>query len=154
MAETTDEFVNVPTSKRYVLAVYHFLGTLEQEGTSGSVPREKSETAGEKNRDQWWSGTDPVARLTRLKSASPSETALTLLNLTASQPTRWVSFEQVSREAGRSSDQARADLSVFTVLIKQLFPTNAGGWWPVHIKDGTPVQYRMSEEIARLWKSS
>lgn len=110
-----------------------------------------SDIARKDNRDQWWAAD---GRVSRLKSAITNETVLALLNLTASQPTEWVSFEQVYRAAGRSSHQARADVRGLTALIKQLFPNNAGGWWPVHYKDGPPLQYRMSEEVARQWNKS
>ena len=63
----------------------------------------------------------------------------------------WIDFVQVYLAAGRSSDQAKADLRGLTLLIKQLFPDNPGGWWPIDIKGGSPIQYQMSKEIAQLW---
>jgi hypothetical protein len=139
--QNDDEFENVPVPKRYVLDVYEFLAARKRESTTGS------DAAGRDNRTQWWAADDRIARL---KSAIQNKTVRTLLDLTASHPTEWVSFEQVYREVGRSSDQARADLRGLSLLIKQLFPNNAGGWWPVDFK-GSPIHYQMSAEIARLW---
>lgn len=110
-----------------------------------------SDAAGKDDRNQWWAVDD---RISHLKRAIKNETVLTLLNLTASHPTKWISFEQVYREAGRSVNQARADLNGLTRLIKQLFPNNAGGRWPVNFKGGSSLQYQMSEEIALQWKRS
>jgi len=146
-----DEIVNVPIPRRYLMDVYQLLAALEQEATSGTANKVSSDNAGKDNRDQWWAAD---GRIPRLKRAIKNETVLTLLNLTASHATNWVSFEQVYQEAGRSSDQARADLRGLSLLIKRLFPNNAGGWWPVDIKGGSPIQYRMSEEIALQWNRS
>lgn len=90
--------------------------------TSPASHQASSDTARKDNRDLWWA---EDGRVSRLKSAITNETILALLNLTASQPTTWVSFEQVYREAGRTAHQARADVRGLTLLIKQLFPNNA-----------------------------
>lgn len=127
--------------------------------TSDSNPMERliqgikntGDNASKDNRDQWWAAD---GRIPRLKEAIQNETVRTLLDLTATHATTWVSFEQVYREAGRSSDQARADLRGLSLLIKKLFQNNAGGWWPVEIKAGSPIQYQMSKEIALLWQRS
>jgi hypothetical protein len=144
-----DELVNVPVPRRYLMDGYQFLVAREQEAASSSAHKASSDNAGKDNRDQWWVIDD---RIPRLKRAIKNETVLTLLNLTANHATSWVSFEQVYREARRSSDQARADLRGLSLLIKQLFPNNPGAWWPVDIKGGSPSQYRMSEKIALQWK--
>jgi hypothetical protein len=145
MAEShNDDLVNVPVPKRYLLDVYQFLATREREVTSGTA-----DIAGRDNRCQWW---EVDGRISHLKREIKNQTVFTLLNLTASHPAEWISFEQVYRAVGRSSDQARADLRGLTLLIKQLFPNNPGGVWPVdNTKKGSPMQYQMCEEIAHLW---
>lgn len=145
--EHEDDFVNVPVPRRYVLDVYGFLAAREQKNSTISP----TELAGKENRNQWW---EAYGRVARLRQATTNKTVLTLLNLAARQPTEWVSFADVCREAGCSSNQARADLRGLTLMIPKLFPdTNQGAWWPVEIRDreGSPIQYCMSEEIARQW---
>lgn len=146
-----DDLVNVPVPRRYVMDVYQFLAEREQAAASSSANKAINNNASSDNRTQWWA-TD--GRIPRLKKVIENETVLALLDLTADHATTWVSFEQVYRTVGRPFNQARADLGSLTVLIKRLFPNNTGGWWPVEIKEGSPIEYQMSEEIARQWKRS
>ena len=146
--EDGNDFVNVPVPRRYVLDVYGFLAAREQQNSTISP----TELAGKGNRNQWWAA---YGRIARLKQATTNKTVLTLLNLTACQPTEWVSFDDVYREARCSANQARADVRGLSLMIPKLFPdTNSGAWWPVEIKEVSPIQYRMSEEIARQWNKS
>lgn len=146
-----DELVNVPVPRRYLLDVYRLLGELEQKAASGAAQKASSDTARKENREHWWA---VDGRMAHLKREINNPTVLALLNLTASQPTNWVGFDKVYQAARCSSDQARADLRGLTTRIKRVFPNNPEGLWPVDIKDGSPIQYRMPEEIARQWKRS
>lgn len=148
--EHENDFVNVPVPRRYVLDVYAFLAAREQKNSIIS----STELAGKDNRNQWWVAN---GRIARLKQATTNKTVLTLLNLAARHPKEWISFAKVCQEAGCSSNQARADLRGLTLMIPKLFPdTNQGALWPVEIRDkeGSPIHYRMSEEIALQWNQS
>lgn len=145
--EHEDDFVEVPVPRRYVLDVYEFLAARKQKDSAISP----TEIAGKDNRNQWW---EAYGRVARLKQATTNKTVLTMLNLAARHPKEWVSFTDVYQEAECSSNQARADLRGLTLLLPKLFPdTNQGALWPVEIRDreGSPIQYCMSNEIARQW---
>jgi hypothetical protein len=34
------------------------------------------------------------------------------------------------------------------------FKQHVEGWWPVDIRSGTPLGYRMSPDVARYWKEA
>ena len=138
--------VSVLVPKHLVGAVYRAVGDIVE----GKFPASSLPSAPSDDRFQWW----PKDHVVQLKQEVHNPTVLALLNLAAERAGEWVSFDEVHHKAGRSVRQAMGDLAGFTQLIKRHFKQNVEGWWPVDIRSGTPLGYRMPPEVARYWKEA
>jgi hypothetical protein len=151
------EIVNFPVPKRYLPAVVHALSTAMQKDDehSGNDNKQIGESA-EPSEEIDWTRIEQCKRLRRELRATA---ALTLLDLTATKPNKWVSFNELVEASGRSRDKARGDLVALTKAVKRIYrvPTSQvrkpfETQWKAEGED--QAYYRMSDNVAQAWKQS
>lgn len=145
-----DDLVAVQVPRRYYEDVICCLAKKMSEDLPSSTG------FAEKNGDSKWWTQERIQRLKLEAKGLKNSTVFTLLDLTANQPNTWISFETIYQQANRSATEARGDLRGLTMLIKRCFNVleTKKAWWPVKIRDGSPVSYRLPEEIAHRWKEA
>jgi hypothetical protein len=80
-------------------------------------------------------------------------TATALFDLACGAPNDRVAFEKAREQAGRTFDQARADLSQMTKLIRRTWGRNRK--WPLNwTQDGSRIVYHASQALADAWNAA
>lgn len=95
-----------------------------------------------------------VDDLNRLRGMTLSPTVLALMRLTTERPDDWVGFTELIDEADRMPEQARAELAVFTMLVKRRFGRRN---WPLDLKwdsEYDQMYYRASPQVAERWQQA
>jgi hypothetical protein len=92
---------------------------------------------------------EEISRLARDQDLRPA--ARSMLELTASRPGEPVTIEEVLDKSGRSHGGVRADLAVFTRLLKRDYQ---GKEWPVKVDSSGTALYTMSHERAEWWNAA
>src|SRR4051794_17309934 len=107
--------VLVPVPEQYLNSVYRLLGRLADEGNeeSSTLP---SHQVSQPRRITWTE--DDILRLSSLLKDGAGRT---VMNLITSNVGEWIPFSRVIQESGLTPDQARAQLGVFTKLVKKHF---------------------------------
>lgn len=131
------ELVQVAVPKEHLGAVYEALARA-MAGEAGETPQVLAE----------WT----EQQVSRLKRGA-KRAARVALELTAARPGEWVPYSEVIEQSGRTHDQGRADMAVFSALVKKI---RASKEWPIDWEQGAggtqQVYYRMDRDFAEIWK--
>jgi hypothetical protein len=145
---TLDELVQLYVPRRHYLATLNFVASLASDNPATTpITLPPPETSSLIN---GWTVAD-VHRLRKMLMHNAGATAL--FNLTCVDPEKRVSFPDVCKESGRTSNQARADLSELTKLIRRTWGRDRR--WPLGwVQDGTSYIYHASPQLAEAWNSA
>lgn len=129
---TDSEIVMVPVPREQLQAVYEVLAR----PSSGSSPPAMEWTTGD---------------FRELRSVL-QPAAAALLDLTSSQPGRWIHIDAVIKQSGRPFYNVRGDLAALTRQIKRIGKSR----WPFEYRQDSDgrMRYRMSHSVARMWKEA
>lgn len=147
VSESGEEIVMVPVPRRHLSAVYRTLAT-EMGPTAGGGSPSSAETASAHLSDDGWTK-DEILRLKRMIRTT---TPRVIMDLTTSRLNELISLRDVEVKAGRTYEQARADLGGFTRLIKGQFHKEK---WPFKVEygpGGFAAYYCDSADIADWWQ--
>lgn len=146
-----EEIVQVPVPRRYLDVVYRALADAmgSEAVNSDSIAVEPLAMArGQRGHKQW-----RKSEIQQLRKLIRTATPRALLDLTTERPNERIPLTAVRERAGRTHEQARADLAGLTQLVRRHFDRDN---WPVHIEyaeGGYASYYCSSEDIARWWQS-
>jgi hypothetical protein len=150
--QDTDEIVQVPVPRRHLTAVYRALA--ESMGTAAGTPPPTVPPTLMGGNQQLpvvpWTAAD----LKRLKEMIRTPTPRVVLDMTTERLGERIPLQAIAKRAGRTRDQARADLGGLTQLVRRRFGRNN---WPFEVEwmeGGFATYYCESPEIARWWKEA
>lgn len=78
--------------------------------------------------------------------------ARTVLDVGSIKPGEWLSLSEIKRAAGRTQNQARADLAALTRLVKRDFRRSSWPFdWQWGVEGDKQAYYRVGDQVARAW---
>lgn len=159
--DSGDEIINFPVPKRYLPAVVRALAKAMENVDGVPLVQADEGVSPEEGPQQGkalidWTNVESCKRFRR-ELHYPG--ALAMLDLTAANPTSFVSFQDVVRASGRTDIQVRAELGAMTKVIKRLYKVSREDVvWPAKFVwaagGDQQAYYVMRPEVAQAWKQT